>query len=84
MLGDALKQVLAYGLTFIDKQWNWPSNLGLAISIYLKQSSGTCIELGGFTKQVRAEAQLYQLSTADALQLIQSAQAIQNALGCKS
>lgn len=48
-----------------------------------KQSSGTCIELGGFIKQVQVEVQVHQLSTANALQLIQSAQAIQNALGCK-
>ena len=47
-----------------------------------KQSSGTCIELGGFIK-VQVEVQVHQLSTANALQLIQSAQAIQNALGCK-
>ena len=48
-----------------------------------KQNSGKCIELGGFTKQVQLEVQVHQLSTANALQLIQSAQAIQNALGCK-
>lgn len=34
-----------------------------------KQSSGTCSELGGFTKQVQAEVRLHQLSTANALQL---------------
>jgi hypothetical protein len=48
-----------------------------------KQSKGACIQLDGFTKQVQVEVRVHQLSKANALQLIQSAQAIQKALGCK-
>lgn len=47
------------------------------------QSSCICIQLDGFTKQVQTEVRVHHLSTANALQLIQSAQAIQNALRCK-
>jgi hypothetical protein len=42
-----------------------------------------CNQLSAFVNKVHAEVFSGRLSTADALQLIQSAQAIQNALGCK-
>jgi hypothetical protein len=42
-----------------------------------------CNQLSTFVNKVHAEVSSGRLSTADALQLIQSAQAIQNALGCK-
>jgi hypothetical protein len=42
-----------------------------------------CNQLSAFVSKVHAEVFSGHLSTANALQLIQSAQAIQNALGCK-
>lgn len=42
-----------------------------------------CNQLSAFVNKVHAKVSSGRLSTADALQLIQSAQAIHNALGCK-
>jgi YVTN family beta-propeller protein len=48
-----------------------------------KHDIGACIHLDGFTKEVQGAVLAHRLSTADALELMQSAQAIQKALGCK-
>ena len=43
---------------------------------------GSCAELNGFAPQVQGIARTGQITLSDALQLMNSAQAIQNALGC--
>jgi YVTN family beta-propeller protein len=44
--------------------------------------AGACAELNGFIQQVQGLARGGQITLSDALQLMNSAQAIQNALGC--
>jgi hypothetical protein len=44
--------------------------------------AGTCAQMSGFIQQVQGLARGGQITLSDALQLMNSAQAIQNALGC--
>jgi hypothetical protein len=44
--------------------------------------AGACAEMSGFIQHVQGLARGDQITLSDALQLMNSAQAIQNALGC--
>jgi hypothetical protein len=55
----------------------------LVICSHMSRALCHNIQLDGFIKQVQAEVRVHRLSTTNALELIQSAQVIQNALGCK-
>lgn len=45
--------------------------------------TGSCLQLAGFTRQVELAAQVDKLTEAQALQLLNAAQAIETALGCR-
>lgn len=47
-----------------------------------KFNTDACVQINIFTRLVQAEARVNQLTSTQALQLINSAQAIERALGC--